>query len=269
MDAPRLRPLGIGEILDAAINIYRNRFTTLVKVVAVVVLPVQVVSALVQISIQGGDRDTASVVGAGVALVLVGIIGFVASQLATATSLRVVSNAYMNEHEDWRSSLSFALNRIWSLIGMSILVGFLGGLGLLLCIVPGVYFLVSWAVAIPVLLLENKRAGQSMRRSRELVKGRWWPVLACEFTAFLLSAIVASVLQAVFIGAAFGSSSTTVTILAGVISGTLAASLTTPFTAAVTAVLYFDLRVRKEGFDLELLARTLGQDPPAAPGPVF
>jgi hypothetical protein len=37
----------------------------------------------------------------------------------------------------------------------------------------------------------------------------------------------------------------------------------TPFSAAVITVLYFDARVRKEGFDLELMARRIGVEPPA------
>ncbi len=51
------------------------------------------------------------------------------------------------------------------------------------------------------------------------------------------------------------------------VATTAASVLTTPFTAAVIAVLYFDLRVRKEGFDLELLARRVGVEPPAGGPP--
>ena len=41
------------------------------------------------------------------------------------------------------------------------------------------------------------------------------------------------------------------------ISGVVGLALTTPFQAAFVIVLYFDLRVRKEGYDLELLAREM------------
>ena len=46
-----------------------------------------------------------------------------------------------------------------------------------------------------------------------------------------------------------------------VVAGTASSAVTTPFIAGVITVLYFDLRVRKEGFDLELLAREVGVDP--------
>ncbi|MBA2752751.1 MAG: hypothetical protein H0U41_11065, partial [Actinobacteria bacterium] len=50
MDAAELRPLRIGEILDVAIKIYRSNFATLIKAVALVVAPVQILVAIVQAS---------------------------------------------------------------------------------------------------------------------------------------------------------------------------------------------------------------------------
>jgi hypothetical protein len=48
----------------------------------------------------------------------------------------------------------------------------------------------------------------------------------------------------------------------GTLSSTAGALVTTPFSAAYHTVLYFDLRVRKEAFDLQLLAQSLGVEPP-------
>jgi hypothetical protein len=50
------------------------------------------------------------------------------------------------------------------------------------------------------------------------------------------------------------------------IAGIVGAAVTTPFQAALLTVLYFDLRVRKEGFDLELLAEGIGGGGPPARG---
>src|SRR5438034_265973 len=46
--------------------------------------------------------------------------------------------------------------------------------------------------------------------------------------------------------------------LANGVFGAAASVLTIPFVAAVVAVIYFDLRVRKEGFDLQLMAQRIG-----------
>ena len=58
-----LRPRGIGEILDSAVALYRARFTRLVKVAAIVVVPVQALSAIVLLSAQP-DHYSLSVTGA-------------------------------------------------------------------------------------------------------------------------------------------------------------------------------------------------------------
>ena len=42
------------------------------------------------------------------------------------------------------------------------------------------------------------------------------------------------------------------------IGTSIATVLTQPFSQLVAVLLYFDLRVRKEGFDLEILAKQLG-----------
>ena len=46
------------------------------------------------------------------------------------------------------------------------------------------------------------------------------------------------------------------------IAGTI---LATPISAVAFILLYYDLRIRKEGFDLEMLSQTLGGSAPAPP----
>ena len=55
MDPAGLRPLGVGEVLDVAIKIYRARFSVLVKSVAIVLGPVFALSAVVRLSIPTND----------------------------------------------------------------------------------------------------------------------------------------------------------------------------------------------------------------------
>ena len=284
MDAAQLRPLAVGEILDVAIKVYRERFADLVKAVAVVVAPVAVFRALVQLSLTP-DSDTDLFSGpvdatgdptldAGelwsflAGLLVVGLVSLVASQLATGASLKLVSGSYLDEPPDWRRSLAFATSRLRSLAWLTILLGVLTGLGLLACIVPGVYLYVAWGVAVPVLLLEDVRGRQALKRSRGLVKGRWWPTLGVLLVGFILSGIVQAVISGLLLAVVSAGDNDVVAAVAQAVADTAGTVLTTPFTAAVVAVVYFDLRVRKEGFDLELLARHVGVEPaPFAPSP--
>jgi hypothetical protein len=81
----------------------------------------------------------------------------------------------------------------------------------------------------------------------------------------ILVAILTGIVQGVIVAFLFGVVSVTGNEVAGAIADavgqTASAALTTPLSAAVLTVLYFDLRVRKEGFDLELMARRLGAGP--------
>ena len=279
MDAASLRPLGIGEMLDVAIKLYRQRFGTLVRAVAVVIAPLYAFFAVVQLSLIPTRDDfvesyesTDPVTGVPdidwglfwaflAGMLLFGLVYFVATQLATAASFRVVSAGYLGEEIDWRESLRFAVSHLRSLVWLSFLLAVFIGLGFLACIVPGIYFYGAYAVAVPVLLVEEVRGRGAMKRSRALVTGRWWPVVVVLVLGMLLAQIVSSVLQGVF-SITLGSVDNEVTaVLAGTIGSTLSAVIVTPFTAAVTTVVYFDLRVRKEGFDLELLAREVGVAP--------
>ncbi|MDQ4098468.1 MAG: hypothetical protein M3144_11455, partial [Actinomycetota bacterium] len=214
MDAAQLRPLSIGEILDVAIKIYRERFSHLVKAVVVVVGPVSLLGALVQVSVGPEQSNFLTTPDATIdptaeptfdggdvwaflaGILVVGLLSFVAAQVATAASFKLVSGAYLDAQPDWRESLRFALAKLGSLIWLAFLTGLLVGLGILACIIPGVYFYGLWTVAVPVLLFEELRGRQAMKRSRALVTGRWWPTVA----AVLVATILASIVQAVFSG---------------------------------------------------------------------
>ncbi len=80
----------------------------------------------------------------------------------------------------------------------------------------------------------------------------------------LLVSVLAGVLQGllVLIPAALADGNEAALAVATVLAGTISGTLTTPFTAAIFTLVYFDQRVRSEGFDLELLAQGLGESAP-------
>jgi hypothetical protein len=299
MDAAALRPLAVGEILDLAIKIYRARFKVLAKAVALVVGPVFLLGALIQISAlpdissnpfdpsgfsspgDGGfgdetpsttpfdspfsnnDVDGGDLAAFLAATLLTTLLSYLATQLATAASFKIVAGAYLEEEPDWKGSLRFARSKLRSLIWLSIVLGFMLFLGFIACIIPGLYFYIAWTVAVPVLLFEDIRGRKALKRSRQLVKGRGWPIAATVLVSTILSFIVTGIITGVVTGVATIGDNNAVNVLVQSVGQITASVLTTPFAAAVIAVIYFDLRVRKEGFDLELLARNFGVEPPA------
>jgi hypothetical protein len=269
---PELRPLSVGEVLDVAIKIFFRNATTLFAIVLPIVAPVQLFSSLIELSI-ATDEDpfaTTSPTGevtfdtdelwlyiTGFAVIIA--LAIVASTAATGACFKAIGDAYLGERPATRASLAFALRRVHSILWVTVLGGFIAFLGLLLCIVPGIWLYVAFAVAVPALLMEDVRGRRALGRSRQLVKGRWWPTFGIIVLGSLLVGIVSfaitGALQAI---ALTDPENDLVSVVLGTIGGTAAATLTTPFQAAFVTVLYFDLRVRKEGFDLQLLAERIG-----------
>jgi hypothetical protein len=148
---------------------------------------------------------------------------------------------------------------------ISFLASLLGGLALLACIIPGIYLWTGFAVAIPALLSEGVRGSHALGRSRALVKGLWWRVFGVVVLGYLLSSVLGGAIEGavVAVSSVQSGQASVVGVVVNIVAGTLSSMLTTPFVAAFVTVLYFDLRVRKEAFDLQLLAQRIGVDPPA------
>jgi hypothetical protein len=127
-------------------------------------------------------------------------------------------------------------------LGAVLVAGILAALaiviGLLLFIVPGLILMTLWAVIVPVIVLENRSAGESFGRSRELVRGNGWGVFGVIVLVILLLIGFSIVLSLILSPLADWLQS----FVSQVISGTL----TAPFIAVVLTVLYFRLRAAKE-----------------------
>jgi hypothetical protein len=284
MSVTALRPLRVGEILDAGIKLYVRNARTLMALTACVVVPLQLLSAIVLMStVSNGDQvptgfgalasrtstsDTTTSLGAQATLLVVGIL---VSALTTAACVRAVSDLYAGRDADMTSSLRFAARRILPLLTMEVLY-FLGlSIAFVALIIPGIWLYVAWSVAAPALLIERTGPVRSLGRSRRLVKGRWRSTAAVLIVAAVMVALLSGAFEALLVAIALTSNPSA---LLAVVVVTLASGISTvvvePFRAAVTTVLYYDLRIRHEGYDLELLAEQLGlplPDPSDLPAP--
>ena len=269
-----LRPLGIGEILDAALRVYRNHFKTLVLAVLAVVLPLSILDTLITAStaenaFNYSSETTVDADGAFLAGQLVsGILSLLVFSLATAACFHAVMRGYRGEATTTGESLKFGLRHMLPMIGLGILA-FLGLVPMfLLLLLPGIWLAVRWSVAAPALLAEDIGPVAALGRSFKLVGGRWWAT----FGALVAMTILVSILQLIvgmLIGLVFADADNEVLVaIVFTLVTAFAYALTLPIQAAVFTILYFDLRVRKEGYDLQLAASGMGEgaaQPQAAP----
>ena len=152
----------------------------------------------------------------------------------------------------------------------------LGALGVFVVVAAlvGVFVVgVRIAMSTPALVLEDLGVVASLRRSWALTRGRFWRTFGVLLVAGLLVGVVQQVLGVgfqlvgTFLGLAVGSTLPggagdavpVVTAVAFTVVGALVAAMVCqPFVAAVTALLYTDARIRKEGFDLALVRAATG-----------
>lgn len=265
--APELRPLGVGEILDAGFKIYKARFKTLSLCVLVPVVPLAVLNVLLTASLTDNafDPDPAAPVGmdgAAMAGLLISVLlSALMALLAVAACTRAVAGAYSGEEVTWQASLRAALGKLAPLLGALIFTVVAVLLGSLLLLLPGLFVLVRLAVVVPALIVEDLGPLGAVDRSWKLVSGRWWATFGAGAIVVILVSIIGAILQGLLLAPMLGGADSE--LVGGVLSGLgeiVANVFTLPLQAAVITVLYFDLRVRKEGLDLHMLAEQIGSD---------
>jgi hypothetical protein len=275
--APELRPLGIGEILDVAIKITLRHWKTFVGLVVLTVAPVQLLVALIDMSVTDGafttgeteattQDDLDRLVGGTVLII---VLSFVSGVFSTAVAFRAVVEAYLGGRPHWKDSLRFVARRLHSLLWLALLAFVLLLIAALPCFIPAIWLGVAWVVAVPALLTEDVRGLKALTRSFRLVRGRWWPSFGLLLIGVLLVIVIGGLVELAFTALFFVADTDLAIFLVNAVGGTLGNVITTPFVAAFITVLYVDLRVRKEGLDLQLLAERVGAPVEAPEGPLL
>jgi hypothetical protein len=250
----------LGGILTAAWQIYTKNAMALILIVAIVVVPLTFVGALLTKVVLAPNKSTVELLGqrveivepqgAGIALLVAGIglaIGIIITAVLQAAMLRGAAQASLGDTVDIEASYRWGLKRFPSVLLVALLVGLVVLIGFILLIVPGFIFWVMLSVAIPALVIENRRGTDAMSRSWNLVKGHFWHAFGTIFVALLIAGLVGSILTAIG-----GDNWFTSWILSSI-----AQILVAPFTALVSVLLYLDLRARSEALTAEQLRAEL------------
>ena len=266
-----LRPLRVGETIDAAIRLYRLNWKTFIGIVAIVTIPFTALQAfLVQavgrparldlpssLTLVTGCVSTNAGAVAVVTLVTTLVSLLFVRPFLTAAMVGAVGDAYVGQTPTVEGSYRLALSRLGSVLLVEVLAGFAVLGGFLLLVVPGFIVLTKLIASSSAVILEDVRGRKALSRSWRLTDGHGWRVFGTWLLASLLAGIVAGLftLPATLLGNSMSCSSGWLVRAIGQIAG---AVVVQPFAAAIPVLLYLDLRVRKEGLDLALMARELG-----------
>jgi hypothetical protein len=271
-----LHPMTFGDILDGSFKLLKANLRTIVLVSAVFLIPVNLVAAFFQRDLFPGDGflqlindpsllEEASNTGPSNAAVIGTVIAALAGILVTpfigAAVSRVVASSYLGEDLAPGPVMRATGRRFLALLGAFVFTLLLKTVGLAFCLVGALVPMTFFLVTTPAVMVEELGPIQAMARSVALVRPRFWPVMGIGVVSGLLASFLGNILSTPFVFAALAIGFRWGWILAA-IGGILPALVTTPFVAIVATLVYFDLRIRNEGFDLQMIAAELARGAP-------
>jgi hypothetical protein len=260
--ATALRPLSTGELLDRTFSLYRSHFVLFVGIYALphlCVLAFQCVALPFQSPGFGLSQALSTLAWTWGALLL-SMVATAASQAATIVA---VSQVHLDRPAGVADSFSKVKNRVGGVIWLSLKVGAGVVLGLIALIVPGILLAIRWSLAIPAMILEDKGSGDAMSRSSDLTQGSRGRIFVIWLLFVVLSIGVGMLLQwPIQLGAGVSARGALRRValgwqVASVVATFISECLVGPLITIAFSLVYYDQRVRKEAFDLQLMMTTL------------
>ena len=297
-----LRPMNLGGILDRAVQVFRARYIVffgLASIAGIAGLVFQLAIAYPKSAPSGGSKN-GGLVFASYAAAFVSWVAIVAlGVIVRAANCYAASKVNLGEAVTVREAFGLFTSKFWRLIGISILQGIFAGWPFIIAgflaviigaavapfggaafVVATVYILgaipclalyARYALAYPATAIEGLTAGSAIDRSVKLSEGgRWrifWGIVVVSVPSWGLVFGVSGLLEALKNGNALLANNPL--LVAGIngVVGLIAALVFTPYSQIVLTLLYYDQRMRREGFDVERMMQAAGlEESPALQG---
>jgi hypothetical protein len=286
-----LRPMQLGEILDGSFSIYRRHFGLFMKLSVILVWLPTAVTVYFQVRFSGNPFGILSVIEQNLGGTILTGLGFlvvwtICSLLLKAGTIRIISDSYLGHEPQLGSALRFGASKIIPLLLVALskglmlvllylvaaagvfLAAFLGrllgalvaGLFTFSAVVGAIWFVIyvmcGYGVTTPVVVLEDLDSSfEAFGRSWDLSRGAKRKILGTAAVTVLLAQLLPQIIVGA-IGGALGASSGAQPIF--VVVASLLGVMLAPILPCALTLLYYDLRVRREAFDLQILSEQLG-----------
>ncbi|GJM42579.1 MAG: hypothetical protein DHS20C20_28610 [Ardenticatenaceae bacterium] len=273
-----LRPLSIAELFDRSFRLYRKHFGTFLSIMVITQLPIYLFGVA---TASAENSTTSATLG-----IVTSILTLIFTQVGAAVLTKSVSDSYLGRKIDFRQSFK-RIGGTWFTLIFATILAALVIVGLLLpffCIFSVIFPPVSsgmsnlvirsfiylliivivlafgnvlFSLIPPVVVLEKKGPVDSLKRAWELAKKRYWWSFGYLSLLILLSIMVisGSTLIILFVlNRVFDNPSILYRTIAVDTASSLFSAIFMPIRLAAITLMYFDLRVRFEGFDLMVLS---------------
>jgi hypothetical protein len=283
----------LSELLDELFRLYRRHFSLIVGVALVVALPGLVwtlVTGVYRLNSASytnlftttgtstpafNSQQFSNLVGT---FALGGLGALILLPFSVGAVYRAVTDVALGRPATIGAVLRETLARYWpllGLVGLGILL-FIGWaiaelIGFVLLVIPGlavfcaaVYLGVRWSLVVAAMMAEDIGPIRGLGRSWNLVSGSWWRTFGILLIVGILQTVISYALFILFglIAAVFSTGDFQAALVQ--VGSTLLSAVVSPITTIAVVLLYFDLRVRKEGLDLDQLAQQTSPGPAPA-----
>lgn len=265
--APRLEAMTTGMLLDRAFRLYTANFALMLGITAVASVPFELTMLVIESTLDVGSRISNDFLAALLHFVVFIILWYtVAYPIGGGAAAYAISERYLGSEVTVIGALRRGLSCFW-ILSLALLIATVRMIfGWLLLLVPGFLWMLSYTVIVPVILVEKQNALASLERSRELIAGHRGKAFCVIGVIGLLQFTVGTGLEMIA-GWMLSTESWDELPLNSALHS-LVSIVITPIYEIATILLYYDMRIRKEGFDLEMLGRAFAAEPrPLATAP--
>lgn len=289
-----LRPLGFGEIVDGALQLYRRHFGQYYLIALLAAVPgyiiMLVTGADTTLLADAAEADPAATAVAGIALLLTAVFAWVGTVAVAVAMAERIDEREVSVGRSYRGALRHLPRAAGATILAFLLFGFvagavavgamvffmpilfsgsialmlIGGFGIIL-VGAGItlFWLAATFAILPAVIIEGKGVIGALQRSLSLCRGGWLRVIGIMVVASIINLAPTMAITILFgLQDLFTSPEALGTVdpesqwLMNT-ANLLIAPLTTPFMVGSIMMLFHDRRVRSEAYDLETLAGTM------------
>jgi hypothetical protein len=275
-----LRPLSLGELLDRTFYLYRRHFLLFLGISAIpysffflanlatVLIPA--IARQANSSHMQSRGIFAMAAGSGLFGILALLVGCIAFLFSVGATVHAVGEIYAGHSTSIRESMASMRGESGTIFGVMFLSGLLLLAGMIAFIFPMFYIMCRLSVALPSAVLENLGPADSIRRSFALTRnfaGRAFMIYLLYFAmVFGIIAVFQFPFAMLLVMNAKQPQLVIMWTTLMQFGNFIGSSLVAPVSTIGFALFYYDLRVRKEAFDLQMMMQAIGADP--APPPV-
>jgi hypothetical protein len=252
--------------VDASFQVLRRSYAQFVMLMGIAYVPWLVLTMLTMRTIfaDPASGTLGPSIGRTLLMAVGGLIWF---SIIDGAMTVAASQSYLGRSVDVGDAFQRAFGRIGSLVAVAVVRSLIIGLGFLFFIVPGFYFLARFFAAPAAVVLEQVGMGRALGRSSTLSDGHKGHVLKTLLLVWIiylaltiaLGAMVGWLVQVAGLGSVADPSALPIMQIVSA----LFTILIYPLVGILQTLLYYDLRIRKEGYDIELMAgeiaRPVGQ----------